>query len=124
MQPYLKLISTVKNDIKRQTILNVDNTLMVLRSLVPPGLYSTKGGQPPGSPVDCQIRYLIPVKPHPLTSTSTVYCQSVQGRTGRLLPSIGFQLVACLAIFRESNLMTCLAHLSLLSLMMSSNIAC
>jgi len=36
--------------------------------------------------------------PPTLMSTSTVCCQSVWGRPERLLPPIGFQLVACLAI--------------------------
>jgi len=59
-----------------------------------------------------------------LMTTLTVRCQSVRGRPGRLLPSIGFQLVACRAILRESILMTCPAHLSPLSLMVSSSIPC
>jgi len=73
--------------------------------------YSTKIGQlPPGSPVECHIRYLLSVNPSsfdvnfdcllPICTTSSAIYR--------------FQLVACLAILRVSILMTFFAHLSLL----------
>jgi len=114
-------MSTCLNFTERASELALVVTVNLTLNLSYSSAYSTKGGQHPSCRLPDHVFYfLISLF---LMSTLTVCCQSVRGRPGRLLLSIGFQLVACLAILRESILMTCPTHLSL-SLMVSTIIPC